>query len=161
MSEQNAQGQIQAPFYNKQPPSYKKILYVSIQNVFSTFLSWPFITGNSTSASKAADFCWSLERLKWSTDFFTTASEDCRKKSYLIWMHSFRKLPTAIMKITENISESPTVTNGTASQPTILMIISRGDKAWQHVSWQGNQSCIQREQFQSGSSGRVFTVPFR
>lgn len=59
------------------------------------------------------------------------------------------------MKITENISESPTITIGTACQCTILMIILRGDEAWQHVSWQGNQSCIQREQFQAGSSGRV------
>lgn len=101
-------------------------------------------------------FCSSLARLKWnSSDFFTTASEDWRKKRYLIRMHSFRKLPTAIMTITENISESPTVTNGTACQCTILMIILRGNKGWQHVSWQGNQSCIQREQFRAGSSGRV------
>lgn len=78
-----------------------------------------------------------------------------KERKYLIKTHSFRKLPTAIMRITENISESPTVTNETACQCTILMVISGGDKDWQHISWQGDRAASRKSIFRQEAVGRV------
>lgn len=69
-------------------------------------------------------------------------------------MHSFRELPTAIMKKTENISEFPTSTNG------FFPVYHFNDNFKRRQSlkmctmtWKSELQS--REQFQAGSSGRV------